>query len=647
MTDRTKTVAAPRVADKAALGRAIERGVDHLLSLQDEAGYWWAELESNVTITAEHLFLRHILGNFDPDEAKKAAAYILSQQREDGTWGNWYDGPAELSTTIEAYVALKLAGVPVDRPEMTRARAYILEKGGVEKARVFTKIWFAMMGEWDWQGIPILPVEFTALPSWFPISIYSFGCWARQTIVPLAIVMARKPVVPLPGWARIDELFVRGRENADLAVPAIKRTGRARFFLVADRLLRLYDRLPWKPFRERAIRRAETWILERQEADGAWGGIQPPWVYSLIALWLQGDRLDSDGPLAKGFAGFYGPQGFAIEDDETFHLQSCLSPVWDTGLAMMALEDAGVPGDHPAIRRAGEWLLDEQILAGGDWQARCKAQPGGWAFEFANEGYPDTDDTSVVIMALRGADVDPARRENAIARGLEWLLGMQSSNGGWGAFDRNNTQTWTRDIPFADFGEMIDPPSADVTGHIVELLGRMGRRAGDPAIDRALAYLRREQEPDGSWYGRWGSNLTYGTGAVLPALEAVGVDMHDKSARDAVAWLIDHQNDDGGWGERIEGYYDPAWRGRGPSTASQTSWALLALIAAGEAGHPATARGIEYLVSTQAEHGGWDEPYFTGTGFPTDFMIRYHIYRDAFPLMALGRYARARGEVAQ
>jgi len=286
-------------------------------------------------------------------------------------------------------------------------------------------------------------------------------------------------------------------------------------------------------------------------------------------------------------------------------------------------------------------------LAGGDWQARCKAQPGGWAFEFANEGYPDTDDTSVVIMALRGADVDPARRENAIARGLEWLLGMQSSNGGWGAFDRNNTQTWTRDIPFADFGEMIDPPSADVTGHIVELLGRMGRRAGDPAIDRALAYLRREQEPDGSWYGRWGSNLTYGTGAVLPALEAVGVDMHDKSARDAVAWLIDHQNDDGGWGERIEGYYDPAWRGRGPSTASQTSWALLALIAAGEAGHPATARGIEYLVSTQAEHGGWDEPYFTGTGFPTDFMIRYHIYRDAFPLMALGRYARARGEVAQ
>jgi len=619
---------------------AIDRAVAHLLSLQNEAGYWWAELESNVTITAEHLFLRHILGNLDPHEASKAAAYILSQQREDGTWGNWFDGPPELSTTIEAYLALKMAGISTDSSEMAKARTFILAKGGVEGARVFTKIWFAMMGEWDWRGVPVLPPEFVLLPSWCPISVYSFGCWARQTIVPLSIIMDQRPVVPLPEDARIDELFAGGRSSADLSIRPAKASWQARGLLVLDRLLRLHERLPWKPFRKRALAEAEAWILERQELDGSWGGIQPPWVYSLIALKLRGHRLDAAGPLAEGFAGFHGSQGFAIEDDETFHVQSCLSPVWDTGLALMALEDAGVAGDHPAFVRASEWLLKEQVFSGGDWQVRCNARPGGWAFEFANDGYPDTDDTAVVMMALMRASVDPATRDRAIDRGLEWLLGMQSRNGGWGAFDRNNTQTWTRHIPFCDFGEVIDPPSVDVTAHIVELLGRMGRRKGDPVVDRALEYLKSEQEHDGAWFGRWGSNLTYGIGAVLPALEAIGEDMNGAHVRRAVDWLIEHQNQDGGWGERIDGYDDPRWRGRGPSTASQTAWALLGLLAAGETDGPATKRGIDYLVSMQADHGGWDEPYFTGTGFPTDFMIRYHIYCDVFPVMALGRYAR-------
>ena len=634
----------PPALSLGEIDRSLDAAVSHLLSMQHEDGYWWAELESNVTITAEHVFLRHVLGNADPLEARKAAAYILSKQREDGTWANWHDGPAELSTTIEAYLALKMGGVPAEAPAMKRAREFILSRGGVEKARVFTKIWFALMGEWDWRGLPALPVEFTSFPAWFPVSVYSFGCWARQTIVPLAVVMARKPVVPLPPETRIDELFVRGRENADLTVLATKRTGRARFFLMADRLFRAYDRLPWKPFRETAIRRAEQWILERQEEDGSWGGIQPPWVYSLIALQLCGDTLDANGPLTKGFQGFYGPEGFAIEDDETFHLQSCLSPVWDTGLAMMALEDAGLPEDHPSLTRAGEWLLDEQIFVGGDWQVRCKARPGGWAFEFANDIYPDTDDTAVIIMALIEARLDPKRRTKAIARAEEWLLGMQSSNGGWGAFDRNNTQTWTREIPFADFGEMIDPPSADVTAHILECLGRLGHRIGEPEIDRAVAYLKKEQESDGAWFGRWGSNLTYGIGCVLPGLEAIGEDMRAPYVRRAVDWLIEHQNEDGGWGEKVEGYYDPAWRGRGPSTASQTGWTLLALLAAGEEAHPSTRRGIEYLLHTQCADGRWDEPHYTGTGFPTDFMIRYHIYRDVFPVMALGRFRRTQGE---
>ena len=639
MMDRTMARATEAMVHER-LDRSIESAIEGLLSMQHEDGYWWAELESNVTITAEHVFLRHVLGNPDPAEARKAAAYILSKQREDGTWGVWYDGPAELSTTIEAYAALKMAGISPDAPEMAKARTFILSRGGVEKARVFTKIWFAMMGEWPWVGLPVLPVEFTALPLWFPMNLYSFGCWARQTIAPLAIVMARKPVVPLPAEARLDELFVNGRENADLSIPATKRTGRARFFMVADKLLHWYDRLPWKPFREAAIRNAKRWILERQEADGSWGGIQPPWVYSLIALQLEGDRLDADGPMAKGFAGFYGPQGFAIEDDETFHLQSCLSPVWDTGLAMVALDDMGVPEDHPARTRGGEWLLDEQIFCGGDWQARCKARPGGWAFEFANDIYPDTDDTAVVMMSLLDVQLDAARKAESLARGKEWLIGMQSSNGGWGAFDRNNTQTWTRDIPFADFGEMIDPPSVDVTAHILECLGRLGHRKGEPVIDRAIAYVKKEQEFDGAWFGRWGSNLTYGIGCTLPGLEAIGEDMRAPYVRRAVEWLLEHQNEDGGWGEKVEGYYDPVWRGRGPSTASQTGWSLLALLAAGEVDHEATARGIDYLMRTQREDGRWDEPYYTGTGFPTDFMIRYHIYRDVFPGMALGRYRR-------
>ena len=627
---------------KRPLDQAIDAAVSHLLGLQADAGYWWAELESNVTITAEHVFLRHILGISDARELEKVARYVLSKQRDDGAWSNWHEGAPDLSTTIEAYTALKMAGVSADQPEMQAAREFILAHGGVEKARVFTKIWFAMMGEWEWRGVPVLPVEFVLFPKWFPISIYSFGCWARQTIVPLAIVMAKQPVFPLPPEHRVDELFVNGRANADLRVPVLKHTLRAGFFRVTDRLLRWYGRLPYKPGRATAIRIAERWIVERQEADGSWGGIQPPWVYSLIALRLVGYGMDHP-VIKKGLDGFYGPRGFAIDDESGFHLQSCLSPVWDTGLAMMALQDAGTPPDHPALLKAGEWLLDEQILTGGDWQVRCDAEPGGWAFEFANDIYPDTDDSAVVMMALDGTAVDHRRKRAALQRGTEWLVGMQSRNGGWGAFDRENTQTWTRDIPFADFGEMIDPPSADVTAHIVEYLGRMGWPIDCPEIRRALDYLWREQEPDGSWYGRWGVNLIYGVGAVLPALEAIGEDMTLPGVRRAVAWLLERQNEDGGWGERIEGYREKRWRGRGPSTASQTGWALLALIAAGEAEHPATARGVAWLLETQTESGGWDEPYFTGTGFPLDFMINYHLYRDVFPLMALGRYRHVTG----
>ena len=625
------------------LDDAIAQGVSYLLSLQHNEGYWWGELESNVTITAEHLFLSHILGVGNKSEWRKIANYILSMQRDDGTWAIWYDGPGDLSTTIEAYLALKLAGIDSDSPEMRAARDFILENGGVEKARIFTKIWLAILGEWDWRGTPMMPPEVIFLPHWFPVSIYDFACWARGTVVPMTIIQTLRPVFPLPAYAHIDELFVNGKENADLRIPVTKHSAWSKGFRLLDKLLRVYDRVPVKPLRKTAIRKAERWIVARQEADGSWGGIQPPWVYSLIALKALGYSMDHP-VMRKGFSGFYGEQGFAIEEDNAFRLQSCLSPVWDTGLTAIALQDAGLPADHPALINAGEWLLNEQIFVGGDWQVRARAKPGGWAFEFANDIYPDTDDTAIVMIALKDLGLPEKEKQEAMTRGLEWLLGMQSRNGGWGAFDRNNTKALLREIPFADFGEVIDPPSVDVTAHIVELLGRLGYKKGFPPIDRALRYLKNEQDPDGAWFGRWGVNLTYGIGAVLPALVAIGEDMDAPYVRRAVEWLIKHQNEDGGWGERIEGYYDPAWRGRGPSTASQTAWALLGLIAAGETGHPATRRGVEYLIETQNEDGSWDEPYFTGTGFPTDFMINYHLYRDIFPVMALGRYRKMRKE---
>ncbi len=616
--------------------RAIERAVDWLLCHQYPEGYWWGELESNVTITAEHLFFTHILGIGTRELWEKIARYILSEGRPEGFWANWHGGPGDLSTTVEAYLALRMAGVDPGSPAMQRAREWILAQGGVERTRVFTKIWLAMLGEWPWAATPMLPPELVLLPKGFPVNLYSFASWARGTILPLAILRVLKPVWPIPAHARIDELFPRGRANADHALPR-KKSAWGHFFYGVDKALRVYERCPVPSLRKRALQRAEGWIVERQEADGCWGGIQPPWAYSLLALYALGHAPESP-VLARGIAGF---SRYGIEDERGFRLQSCISPVWDTGLCAMALADAGLPPDHPALVRAGMWLLSEQIFVGGDWQVKCSARPGGWAFEFDNDRYPDTDDTAVVLMALQGIALPERAKKFALERGLEWLLGMQSKNGGWGAFDRDNTKAFLREIPFADFGELLDPPSADVTGHVVELLGRLGYRRGFRPLERALRYLLREQEADGSWYGRWGVNHLYGTGAVLPALSAIGFPMDDGRVRRAVDFLLSRQNGDGGWGEDVLSYHREELRGRGPSAPSQTAWVLLALLAAGEARSEAVRRGIAYLVSTQRPDGTWDEPYFTGTGFPTDFMIRYHLYRHAFPLMALGRYRRA------
>ncbi|BCB76364.1 squalene--hopene cyclase [Phytohabitans flavus] len=627
-------VSAPAVPADDRTTVALDRAVAHLRGLQDDAGWWKGELETNVTMDAEDLLLREFLGIRGERETAEAARWIRSQQRDDGTWATFYGGPADLSTTVEAWVALRLAGDPPDAPHMKRASGFVVASGGLERSRVFTRIWLALFGLWPWDQLPELPPEMIFLPRWFPLNVYDWACWARQTVVPLTIVGALRPVRPLPFG--IDELRT-GR-----TVPAELTWTVAGAFHRLDRVLHLYARRPIRPLRRRALRRAAQWILARQESDGSWGGIQPPWVYSLLALHLLGYPLDH--PALR--AGLDGLDGFTIREETpdgwVRRLEACQSPVWDTGLAMTALLDAGVPSDDPAVVRAADWLLDEEIRVPGDWAVRRPRLPtGGWAFEFANDGYPDTDDTAEIVLALRRtAYPDRVRLRAAVDRGVAWTVGMRSRDGGWAAFDADNTRTLANKLPFCDFGEVIDPPSADVTAHVVEMLAAEGR-SGGAACRGGVAWLLRAQEPDGSWFGRWGANYLYGTGAAVPALVAAGIDPALAPVRRAVRWLEAHQNPDGGWGEDLRSYADPAMAGRGTSTASQTAWALLALLAAGETSST-VERGVRFLVDTQRPDGTWDEPQFTGTGFPGDFFINYHLYRLVFPVSALGRYLAGR-----
>jgi squalene-hopene/tetraprenyl-beta-curcumene cyclase len=634
----------------AAVQDSLETATAHLRSLQHDDGWWKGELATNVTMDAEDLLLRAFLGISRPETTDSAARWIRSQQRDDGTWATFHGGPGDLSTTVEAWVALRLAGDAEDAPHLLRAAEFVRSAGGVERSRVFTRIWLALFGLWAWDDLPELPPEMVLLPAWMPLNIYDWGCWARQTIVPLSVVRAVQPVRPLP--FDIAPLHGRGTGRRPAEKGSAKRTRPWTVegaFAVLDRALHGYGRHPLRPLRRLAMRRATEWVLARQEADGGWGGIQPPWVYSLLALHLMGYRLDH--PAVR--AGIEGLEGFVVHEQTpegpVRRLEACQSPVWDTALAVTALLDAGVAPDDPDVLRAADWLLGEQIEVGGDWQVRRPdVPPGGWAFEFANDGYPDTDDTAEIVLALhRVRHPDSSRPRTAVHRGVTWTAGMQSRDGGWGAFDADNTRTVATRLPFCDFGAVIDPPSADVTAHVVEMLCAVGRR-DDDRCRRGVQWLLDHQEPDGSWFGRWGANYVYGTGAVLPALVAAGVPTGSREVRRAVQWLEDHQNADGGWGEDLRSYRDPSWSGRGESTASQTAWALLALLAAGEVGpgaeSEAARRGVGWLVRSQLDTGSWAVDLFTGTGFPGDFYINYHLYRLVFPIWALGRYLSARQE---
>lgn len=622
---------------RSPLELAIERSRDFFFREQLPEGYWWAELESNVTITAEYIMLFHFMGIVDKDRERKMANYLLGKQTKEGFWTIYFGGPGDLSTTVEAYFALKLAGYSADHPAMAKARAFILKKGGIIKCRVFTKIFLALFGEFAWFGVPSMPIELMLLPNWAYFNMYELSSWSRATIIPLSIVMTERPVRKLPPWARVQELYVRPPRPTDYTFT--KEHGILTWkniFIGVDHLLKIYESNPIRPFKKKAMSLAEKWVLEHQEPTGDWGGIQPAMLNSVLALHCLGYANDHPA-VTKGLEAL---ANFCIEDDEGLVLQSCISPVWDTALALKALVDSGVPTNHPALTKGGQWLLDREVRKPGDWKVKSPdLEPGGWAFEFLNDWYPDVDDSGIVMMAIKDIQVkDRKAQAEAIRRGINWCLGMQSKNGGWGAFDKDNTKHLLNKIPFADLEALIDPPTADLTGRMLEVMGTFGYPKDFPAAERALEFIRKTQEPEGPWWGRWGVNYIYGCWSVLSGLAAIGEDLTQPYIRRAVNWLKSKQNIDGGWGETCESYHDRSLAGVGESTASQTGWALLALMAAGEARSTAVAKGIRYLIATQKSDGTWDEEQYTGTGFPKYFMIKYHIYRNCFPLMALGTY---------
>ena len=605
---------------------------------QHEEGYWWYELESNVTITAEYLMLLHFLGIKDRHRDRKIATYLLNKQRPDGTWPIHYGGKGDLNATIEAYFALKLVGMGPDEPALRRAREFIMSEGGVASARVFTKIFLALFGQVSWNELPSMPVEIMLLPPRFPFSIYNFSSWARSTIVPLSIILELRPVVEPPEGARIDELYHKGGRGAGRVRGQVLRRMIKKFFLLLDRTMKGMERFPVRPLKPRGLKAAKKWILEHQEKTGDWGGIQPAMVNSILALSALGDGVESP-PVARGLKAL---QRFTIEQDDGLVLQSCISPVWDTALTSIALAASGIPKEHPALVKSCRWLASKQINRKGDWSVkRPGLAPGGWAFEFENSLYPDVDDTAVVLMYLSGYR-DMEGVQESIRKGIDWVLGMQCSDGGWGAFDVDNNKEVLNQIPFADLEAMIDPSTPDVTGRVLEMLGLNDFGMADPRVQRAIGYIKKAQEEDGSFWGRWGVNYVYGTWSVLMGLSSIGEDLSKPYVRRAVRWLKNFQNLDGGWGECCESYGDRRLKGHGPSTPSQTAWALLALIAAGEADSEEVGRGIHYLLESQNADGTWDEEEFTGTGFPKYFMINYHNYKNCFPLLAFGRFLKAK-----
>ncbi len=618
---------------------AVEASCRYLFSQRQEDAYWCGELEADTTLESDYILLHTLLGTVDQTRFDKAARYILQHQNEDGGWPIYYGGPSNISASVKAYFGLKLAGYKVDHPDLVRARKRILEMGGVTEINTFSKIYLCFLGQYDYDAIPAIPPEIVLFPNWFWFNIYEISSWSRAILVPLSICYAKKPFRKIPDEMGIEELFVGGRNKSRLRLHWNKKLISWRnFFLCLDRLTHWFEAVHIRPLRSIALKKAKKWMLERMEMSDGVGAIYPGLVNSIVAMRCLGYSLD-DPQVIRAMDEF---EKLGIEEEDTFRMQPCKSPVWDTAYALFALGEAGVRRNDARMVKSADWMLQKQVRQVGDWKVKNpKGQPGGWYFEFNNEFYPDVDDTAMVALALSRVEHPNGRYQHeSVQRAINWVLSMQCRNGGWASFDKNNDRMVFQYIPFADHNAMLDPPTVDITGRILEMLAAYGYDKNHRAVQKAIQFIRDEQESDGAWFGRWGVNYLYGTALVLRGLEAVGVDHHEPYVQSGAEWLRMVQNADGGWGESCASYDDPNLKGVGESTPSQTAWAIMGLLAANDTRSDCVARGIAYLLRTQKKDGSWDELHYTGTGFPRVFYLGYHLYRQYFPLIALTTYAK-------
>ena len=628
------------VALRDRVDQSLQRAVGDLLSQQDAGGYWCAELEGDSILQSEYILLKWIVEQEDDPRLPKIANYLRSQQRaEDGAWVQYPGAKPDLSATVKAYFALKLTGDDINAPHMQKARDLILSLGGAERCNTYSKFYLAALGQMHYDSIPAIPPEMVLIPRWFYFHLDKVSAWSRTMIMPLSIISHYRPIRQLPEPMGIMELYV----NHDyLHRPFVEFDKQLltwkNLFLGADKLLKVYERIRINPLRKPALRRIENWILRHTRYSDGLGAIYPPMVYIIIAYRCLGYEATSRHVVEAERQ----LERLMIEEDETIRFQPCFSPVWDTGIAAYALTEAGLNHKHEAMARACDWLVNKECRQAGDWKANVPqdVQPSGWYFEFNNAYYPDVDDTAMVCMALHRAGGGPEVQQS-VQRGINWLLAMQNADGGWAAFDRTHSRPILEYVPFADHNAIQDPSCPDIAGRTLECLGHLGFRPDHPAVVRAIEFLKRTQEPDGCWFGRWGVNYVYGTWQVLGGLQTVGVDMSQDWVQRGGAWLRSVQKDDGSFGESADTYEDPSVKGQGPSTASQTAWGTMALMAAYGAQDADVLRGLKWLVDTQLPSGTWAEQWFTGTGFPRVFYLRYHFYRLYFPIMCFGRWLRS------
>jgi squalene-hopene/tetraprenyl-beta-curcumene cyclase len=630
------------LASRVAAG--IDGARQFLFSQQDEEGFWCGELEADTTLESDYILLHTLLGTGNPERFRKAANHVLLHQNEDGGWPIYAGGPSNISASVKAYFGLKLAGYSAEHPALANACKKILEMGGATEVNTFTKIYLCFFGQYDYDAVPAIPPEIVLFPNWFWFNIYEISSWSRAILVPLSIAYAKKPFKKISDEMGVEELFVGGRDKSRMHLRWDKKNlfSWRNFFLGLDRLTHWFERVHIRPLRSIALRRAEQWMLERFEMSDGLGAIYPSMMNAIIALRCLGYSVD-DPQVIRALDEF---EKLGIEEGDTFRMQPCKSPLWDTAYALFALGESSVPSDDPRLVKCADWVLQKQVRNPGDWKVKNpQGQPGGWYFEFNNEFYPDVDDSAMLCLALGHVEHPNGRYQHeSVQRAIDWIMSMQCKNGGWASFDKDNDRMVFQYVPFADHNAMLDPATVDITGRILEMLAAYGYNKQHPAVEKALKFIRDEQEPDGSWFGRWGVNYIYGTMLVLRGLQAMDVDNHEPYVQSAAEWLRMMQNPDGGWGETCGSYDDPNSKGVGPSTPSQTAWAIMGLLAAGDTRSDCVARGVAYLLRTQKKSGSWDEPHFTGTGFPRVFYLKYHMYRQYFPLIALTAYKKVMAE---